>query len=173
MNSIASSTVMFEDFGDALALVLNFERVAIVALAAAYFAGDVNVGQEMHLDADDAVALAGFAASALDVEGKASRPVAAHPRFRQLREQLADMREQAGIGRGIGSRRAADRALIDVNHLVEMLDALDALVCAGALAAAVELLRQRAMERIEHQCRFARAGNAGDANHHAERKARR
>ena len=54
--------------------------------------------------------------------------------------------------------------------LWSVLDALDALVCAGALARAVELLRQRAVERIEHQRRFARSRHAGDADKHAERK---
>src|ERR1700675_963544 len=79
-----------EDLGDALALVLDFERVAIVALARADFAGDIYVGQEVHLDADDAVALAGLAASALDVEGETPGSVTAHPRLGKLRKQFAN-----------------------------------------------------------------------------------
>ena len=54
-----------------LSAVLHLQRLAIVALALADVAGDVDVGQEVHLDLDDAVALAGFAAAALDVEGEA------------------------------------------------------------------------------------------------------
>src|SRR5690348_6776596 len=134
-----------EDVGDVLALVLDFERVPIVALAAAYLAGDVNIGQEMHLDADDAVALARLAAAAFHVERKTPRPVAAHPPFRQLREKLADVREEPRVRRRIRTRRAANGALVDVNHLVEMLDAFEALVGARALAAAVEFLCERAM----------------------------
>src|SRR5262249_33946257 len=99
-------------------------------------------------DADDAVALARLASSALDVEREAPRPVAAHARFGQLREQFADMGEEAGVGRGIGSRRAPDRALVNVDHLVQVLDALDAAMGAGAFAGAVEFLRQRAIERV-------------------------
>src|SRR5580698_2509538 len=75
-----------EDFGDALAFVLNLERVAIVALAAAYFAGDINVRQEVHFDADDAVALASLAAAALDVEGETAGTVAAHSGLGKLRK---------------------------------------------------------------------------------------
>src|SRR5579864_2053037 len=88
----------------------GFERVPIVALAAAYLAGDVNIGQEMHLDADDAVALARLAAAAFHVERKTPRPVAAHPPFRQLREKLADVREEPRVRRRIRTRRAANGA---------------------------------------------------------------
>jgi len=57
-----------EDVGDRLALVLHFERLRVVAFAFADFARHVHVGQEVHLDLDDAVALARFAPAALDVE---------------------------------------------------------------------------------------------------------
>ena len=158
-----------EHLGNILALVLNLERVAIVAFAAADLAGDVNVGQKMHLDANDAVALARLAAAALDVERKSPRPVTAHARLGQLRKQLADMGKQTGVSRGIRARRAPDGALIDVNDLVEMLDALERLVRTGALAAVIQFLRERAIHRVEHQCRFAGTRNAGDAGEDAER----
>src|SRR5260370_1152030 len=114
-----------EHFGDVLALVLNLQRVAIVALAAADFAGDVNVGQEMHLDSNDAVAFARLASTALHVERKSSRSVTAHPLLGQLRKQLADMGEQAGVSRGIRAGRAAGPPLIDLNGLVEVPDSIE------------------------------------------------
>ena len=80
-----------EHVGDVLALVAHLERLAVVARAVADLAGDVDVGQEVHLDADDAVARARLAAPALDVEREAARLVAAHARLGQLREQLADV----------------------------------------------------------------------------------
>src|SRR5205085_6378999 len=60
----------------ALAFEQDFQRLAVVALAVADVAGDVDVGQEVHLDLDQAVALAGLAAAALDVETEATRPIA-------------------------------------------------------------------------------------------------
>jgi hypothetical protein len=63
-----------EHVGDRLALEQHFESFAVVALALADVAGDVDVGQEVHLDLDDAVALAGLAAAALDVEREAPGP---------------------------------------------------------------------------------------------------
>ncbi len=92
-----------EHVGDRLALEQHFERFAVVALALADVAGDVDVGQEVHLDLDDAVALAGLAAAALDVEREAARLVAARFRFRQAGEPFADRRERAGVGRRVAS----------------------------------------------------------------------
>src|SRR5438128_5258098 len=66
-----------EHVGDALALEQDFERLAVVAFSFAGIAGNVDVGQKMHLDLDDAVALAGFAAAALDIERKPAGLVAA------------------------------------------------------------------------------------------------
>jgi hypothetical protein len=43
-------------------------------MALAGLAGDIDVGQEVHLDLDDAIALAGLAAPALDVEAEPPRP---------------------------------------------------------------------------------------------------
>ena len=117
-----------EHVGDRLAAVLDLERLAVVAAALALLARHVDVGQEVHLDRDDAVALARLAAAALDVEREASRLEAARLRVRHHREQIADEGEQAGVGRRIRSRRPADRRLIDLDHLVDELDAFDPVV---------------------------------------------
>src|SRR5712691_11047492 len=57
-----------QHFVDVAALVAHLQRLAVVALAVAHVAGDVDVGQEVHLDLGDAIALAGLATAALDVE---------------------------------------------------------------------------------------------------------
>ena len=133
-NSSASSTVMSSTSAIDLPLNSDLERLAVVALALADVAGDVDVGQEVHLDLDDAVALAGLAAAALDVEREAAGLVAARLGLGQAGEPFADRREGAGVGRRVGARRAADRRLVDVDDLVEVLEALDAVVRGGGLA---------------------------------------
>ncbi len=119
-----------EQVGDGLALVLHRQRLAVVARAAADVAEDVDVGQEVHLDALHAVALARLAAPALDVEGEAAGLVAALARFGQHRVQLADGREEPGVGRGVRARRAADGRLVDLDHLVDVLQPFDRVVLA-------------------------------------------
>jgi hypothetical protein len=83
----------------------------------------------VHLDFYHAVALAGLAAAALDVEGKAAGLVAARLGFRQAGKPVADRRECAGVGGGVAARGAADRRLVDVDDLVQKFQALDAVCC--------------------------------------------
>ena len=123
----------------------------------------------MHLDRDDAVALAGFASPTLDVEGKAAGTVAAHPRFGQLREEVADMGEQSRISGRIGPRSASNRALIDVDNAVQMRNSVDRLIGAGALVAAIEPLRQRPVKRVQHQGGLARSRHSRDTGNHTQR----
>ena len=125
-----------EHVGDRLALEADLERLAVVALAVALLARDVDVRQEVHLDLDLAVAAADLAAPALDVEREAAGLVAARPRLLRLGEQVADDVEQPGVRRRVRPRRAADRRLVDLDDLVELVEAGDAPVRAGALAGA-------------------------------------
>ena len=71
-----------QDLGHVLALVVDLQRLPVVALALAHLARDVHVGEEVHLDLHDPGSLTGLAATPLDVEAEASRPVAAQPRLR-------------------------------------------------------------------------------------------
>src|SRR5258706_11931864 len=79
-----------QNVGDRLAAEVDFQGLAVVALALADVALDINVGQEVHFDLDDAVTLTGFAAAALDVERESPGLVAALSRLRQLREPVTD-----------------------------------------------------------------------------------
>ena len=62
-----------EHLGDVLALERDVERVAVVARALAHLARHVDVGEEVHLDLDGAVARARLAAPALHVEREPAR----------------------------------------------------------------------------------------------------
>src|SRR6185369_2987952 len=110
-----------EHVGDRAALVVDLERLAVIARALAHLARDVHVRQELHLDLDDPVALAVLAAAALDVEREAARPVAADARLGHAGEELADRGEQADVRRRVRTRRPADRALVDLDDLVDLL----------------------------------------------------
>ena len=126
----------------------------------------------MHLDLDHAVALAGLAAAALDVEAEASRQVAARARLLGAGEQFADRREQAAVGRRVRARRAADRALADVDHAVDLLEAQNLLVRRRVTVAAIQQVRDRLIQGVVDQRRLARARHAGHAGHQADRDRR-
>ena len=66
---------------------------------------------------------------------KLNRPgfVAADFGFARFGENLADFVEYAGVGRGIAARRAADGALVDLDHLVDFADAVESPCASPAL----------------------------------------
>src|SRR5690606_39050389 len=68
-----------QDLRDVVALPQDLEGLPVVALSAAFLARDVDVGEEVHLDLDRAVALARLAPPAGDVEREAPRLVAPGP----------------------------------------------------------------------------------------------
>src|SRR5205807_3631801 len=142
----------------------------IVAAPAAHFAGDENVGQEVHLDAPLPLSPAGLAAPALDVEAEAAGPVASLARFGQHGVELADGREEAGVSGGIRARRAADGRLIDDDDLVDVLRPRDGAVRARLLDSAIELFRQGAVEDVADQGGFPRTRDAGHDGQDAQRE---
>ncbi len=68
-----------EHLGDVFAFERDLERVLIVASAAAGLAGDVDIAEEVHVDLDEAVALASLATATGDVEAEAARACSPGP----------------------------------------------------------------------------------------------
>ena len=100
--------------------VLDLQRLAIEASPIAFVAGHIEIGQEVHFDLGDALPLARFAASTLDVEAESA---GAKPQLLGVTcggKHFADFVEHAGIGGRIAAGRAADRRLVDLDHLVDL-----------------------------------------------------
>src|SRR3546814_17632783 len=106
-----------------MAIELDLERLAIVARALADIALDVDVGEEVHLDLDQAVAGARFAAAALDVEREAAGLVAARLAFGPPRVPIAALGDGGGLGRRVRGRGAAGRRLDQVGYHHEEMEA--------------------------------------------------
>src|SRR6185437_2872980 len=159
-----------EKIGDRIALVAHGKRLRIVALAAADFAGDVDIRKEIHFDAALPIALAGLAAAALDVEAEAPGLISALAGFRQHGEKLANGAENAGVSGGIGARGAADGGLVNLNYLINVLDAFDGAMPGRFFHRAIEIGGERAVQNIVDERGFAGAGDAGDHGEKAEGK---
>src|SRR5690606_27567534 len=110
----------------------DLQRLPVVSLPFAHFTGDVNIRQEMHLDLDNPVTAAGLAAAALHVEAEPSLLVSPHLGLGGGREDLPNIVEDAGVGGRVGPGGAADGGLIDVDHLVQIVDPHDLVMGAGA-----------------------------------------
>ena len=105
----------------------------------------------MHLDFNQAVALAGFAAPALNVEGKAARLIATGLGLGQFGEPIADRGKGAGVGGRVGARGAADGALVDVDDFVDVGEALDLFVGAGKIPRAMQGFGKGLIQSLQHQ----------------------
>ena len=66
--------------------------------------------------------------------------------------------------------RTPDRALVDVDHLVEVLQPGDRLVAAGDVAGAVELVGEDVVEDVVDQRRLAGPGHPGDRDQRPQRE---
>ena len=155
---------------DTPALVADLQRLPVVALALADIALDIDVRQKVHLHLDDTVAPAGLAASAFYIEAETTRRVTPGAGLVSAGKQFPDRGEEAGIGCRIGTGGAADRALIDIHHLVEVLQALDR---PERRRIPVGRIQGRCGQRIEgvvDQGRFAGSGDAGDTGEQADRQ---
>ena len=100
--------VHLEHLGDRLALVADLEGLVVEAMSLADRASDPEVSQKVHFELCGAVAFAGLAAAAADVETEAAGLEAAGLGLRKLREELADLVEDLDVGGGVGARRTAD-----------------------------------------------------------------
>ena len=124
----------------------------------------------MHFNGQDAAALAGFTAAALNIKAETPGSVAAHFGVLGVGEQAADIPEHAGVGGRVGARRAANGRLVNANDLIDPLHALNFLALAGTAAGTVQGCRQRLVQNFIDKRRFSGAGHAGDADHLAQRK---
>ena len=158
-----------QHLGDILSLVLYLQGFPVVAGAPAYLTGNIHVRQKVHFDLYQAVAAAGLTPAALHIEGEAAGTIAADPGIRSRCKKIADIIEQAGIGSGVGARCTADRALVNVDHLVQMLHADDLTTDAGAGTGMIQLAKQGLVQHLIYEAGFTRAGYAGDAGQRAQR----
>ena len=131
-----------QHIGNVLALVADLQGLPVVPPALAHLAGHEDVRQEVHLDLQHAVAGAGLAPAAPDVEAEPPRAVAPALGLLSGGEQVPDVVEEAGVGGGVGPGCPADGALVDVHHLVQILDSLDPVAPAGVDLHPVQLRAQ-------------------------------
>ena len=149
--------------------VLDLQRVPVEPKPPTGVAGHVHVREKVHLDLDDAVAVAGLAPSPLHIEAEPSRLVASHPCIRQHGKEVPDVVEDSRIGGRIGSRRSPDRALINADDLVDMVDPVNGLHVSDFPLGVVELLSQGRKEDFIDQAALAGSRNACHTGEGAER----
>ncbi len=153
-----------QDLGNVLSLVADVQGVRVEALPVADVAGDVDVGQEVHLDPDGAVSLAVLAAAALHVEAEASGLPAPGLGFRQGGEEVPDVGEDPDVGGGVRAGGPADGALVDVDDLVDVLDALQGVELSLGPGGSHHPVGDGRVEEVREEGALPGTGHPGDAD---------
>ena len=158
-----------EDLADVAPVRAHLQHLGPEARSAALRAGDVDVGEELHLDLLEALAGARLAAPAGDVEGERRRRVAAQARRLGRREAGPDQVEGAQVGDRIRPRRRADGRLVDEHDVGDALGAADLAARTRDADRLPAALLEAAVEDLLDQRRLAGARNAGHRDEAAER----
>ncbi len=104
---------LVEEIGDGVALVSILEGRLVVALAFTFGAGEVEVGEELHLDLLEAIAETALAASGSGVEGEVAGLESSRFGFGGEGEKLADGLEGSEVDGGGGFGGFGEGSLVD------------------------------------------------------------
>ena len=103
---------------DTLSLVFYLQGLPVVALPSADLTGHIHIRQKMHLYLNNPVSAAGLAPSPLHVKAETALAVAFGLGIGRGGKQIPDHVKHACVGSRIRAGSAADRRLINGNHLV-------------------------------------------------------
>src|SRR5690348_6613385 len=109
-----------------LAAIAHFEHFGLEAHAFALFADQFHIGEKLHFDHHGSVALAGFAASAGDVERKVTRSESSLVCLGSGCEKLANSVKSLDVGNRVRARGTSDWGLVDQHDLIDKLMAFEA-----------------------------------------------
>ncbi len=156
-------------FRDAAALEFHFKRFPVITFSLAYFTGNIDIRKKMHLNLQDPISLARFAAASLHIKAESARSIAAHPGILCCSKYFSYGCEGICIGGGIRARRPADGGLIYDDDFIDMLGAQKLIMLSRLCLAAVKFLSKRPVEDLIDESAFTGARNAGYANKKAQR----
>ncbi len=156
---------------NAPALVVDLQRARLVARPVALLAGQLHIGQKLHLDRHRPVALAHIAAAPRHIEREVPRGVPPPLRLRLRRKQLADCVERLDVRHWIRPGRASDGRLIHQHNIVQPLHALDVPIDSRGIAAfdPPQPVSDSLVQHIVDQGRLPRSGNSGNRNQQVQR----
>src|SRR5262249_50664762 len=147
---------------DVLAAIFDVEDRGFKPRALALLANELDVGQELHLDSDRAVAFAHVASSARNVEREMAGVVTARLSFARRSERLAYRVVDLDVRHRIRPRSAPDRRLVDEDRVIDEFAAVETGEISDFSLPIAALALQPRVEAIMHERRLAGARNAGD-----------
>ena len=160
----------FEHIGDRQVAILDLQGGTIEAFTAAFATVHIQIGQKIHFDFPQPVALALFATAAFRVKAEAARAETALLRLAGRGVKFANVVEHARVSRRIAARRASQRRLVHGNHFVDRLDAVQRLERSRLSDVRAKFAAQRRHQGLIHQGAFPTAAHPRHADEAAQRK---
>ena len=159
-----------KQIGDRPAVPGDGEHLGLETAALADRARHEHIGQKLHLDAFVAEPLTVVAPAVAAIERKTGRAEAGRLRGGRRGVEFADELPRLGIERGIGTRGAADRRLVDEDVFAQFKVGTDRLNRGGILGQLVALREQALVDDVVEQRGFAGAGDAAQADQPLQRQ---
>ncbi|MPM56268.1 hypothetical protein SDC9_103070 [bioreactor metagenome] len=110
---------------------MNIQCFATIALAFTDLTWNKNIGQEMHFNFNDTIALTGFATASAHIETKPACFVSTHFGLVGRSKQVANVVEDPRIGSRIGTRSTTNGGLVNINNLIQFFHTEDFIVITG------------------------------------------
>ena len=151
----------FQYISNAFSFKGCFQGFPIVTFPLTNLTGNIDIRQEVQFDLDDTIPLAGFTTPALYIKAKAAFFVSPGFGLFAFGKDFPNGIEYTGIGCRIASGSTADRALINGNDLIQILQASDLGIIFRHHFGAVQLVGQGMIKNIIDKSTFSGAGNTG------------
>ena len=152
------------------ALKTDFKRFAVIAPAIAFVAMDIYIGEEIHFDHFHSGTFTLFATPPFYIKRESTRFVTPYFCFGQKCKKIPDIGENTCISDRVRAGRTSNRRLIDLHHLVNMLNTLNRSVSKRIEKGFIKVLTKNRLQGFIDQCRFAAARNTSYANKLSKRK---
>src|SRR5699024_4304021 len=146
------------------------KHILALTFTATLLARELNISHKLHFNGLDTFALAGFTASAGNIEGEMTGLVTHNLGLARIGKQIANAVESLGIGSGIGARGASNGGLIHHLHRINMMDTRELAMAAYRIFVGTQLLLNSCIQGIVDQGRLTRSADARYTNKLTERK---
>ena len=155
---------------NALATETDFQCFSVVSLATAFLARYHHIGEEVHLNALVAIARAGLASSTLHIEGEATGLVASDLGLGKIYKKITYIVEHIGVCSRVAPRCTSQWSLVNIHHLVYILQTFDRIVWQRVGKRTIEVLRENGVQSIVNQSTLTRTAHTCDADEFAKRE---
>ena len=151
-----------QDIIDILPLVANLQGFPVVAFSITNLAWHIDIRQEMHLDLYNTVSGAGLTTSTLHIEGETPLGIASLLGILGTGKEVTNQVKDTGIGCGVGTGGSSNRALVNVNDLIQGFQALHLSEFSGNHFGLVQDLGTMLMDDFIDERGLSGTGNAGN-----------